>query len=80
MVPDDRLLVESDAPYLAPVPHRGKRNESAFVSLTLARLAGVRGQDAHDLGWQTLRNTKELFDLPDAVVAAVSTLSSRPHF
>ena len=80
MVPDDRLLVESDAPYLAPVPHRGKRNESAFVSLTLARLAVVRGQDANDLGWQTLRNTKELFDLPDAVVAAVSTLSSRPHF
>lgn len=70
LVPDDRLLVESDAPYLAPVPHRGKRNESAFVSLTLARLAAVRGQDVDVLGWQTLRNTKELFDLPDAVLAA----------
>ncbi len=69
LVPDDRLLVESDAPYLAPVPHRGKRNESAFVSLTLARLAAVRGQDVNALGWQTLRNTKALFGLPDIVVA-----------
>lgn len=79
LVPNDRLLVESDAPYLAPVPHRGKRNESAFVPLTLARLASVRGQDADELGWQTLRNTKELFDLPDAVVAAVPTASASTH-
>jgi TatD DNase family protein len=70
MVPGDRLLVESDAPYLAPVPHRGKRNESAFVTRTLARLAVVRGQEVDDLGWQTLRNTKMLFDLPDAVADA----------
>lgn len=69
LVPDNRLLVESDAPYLAPVPHRGKRNESAFVSLTLTRLAAVRGQDVNALGWQTLRNTKRLFDLPDDVLA-----------
>ena len=68
MVPDDRLLVESDAPYLAPVPHRGKRNESAFVGLTVARLATVRGQDAHTLGQLTLRNTHRLFNLPDAVL------------
>jgi len=80
MVPDDRLLVESDAPYLAPVPHRGKRNESAYVSLTLARLAVVRGRNADDLGWQTLRNTKTLFDLPDAVLATSSTTSSPAHF
>ncbi len=39
LVPDDRLLVETDAPYLAPVPHRGKRNEPSFVPLTIARLA-----------------------------------------
>ena len=39
LVPDDRLLVESDAPYLAPVPHRGKRNEPAWVALTVDRLA-----------------------------------------
>ncbi|WP_309670919.1 TatD family hydrolase [Gemmatimonas sp.] len=79
LVPSDRLLVESDAPYLAPVPHRGKRNESAFVPLTLARLATVRQQDVDALGWQTLRNTKELFDLPDAVVAAEPTATSLAH-
>ena len=39
LVPDDRLLVESDSPYLAPVPHRGKRNEPAWVSFTVARVA-----------------------------------------
>jgi TatD DNase family protein len=80
MVPGDRLLVESDAPYLAPVPHRGKRNESAFVTRTLARLAVVRGQDADALGWQTLRNTKMLFDLPDEVVAVPSGPPSAAPF
>ena len=42
-VPTDRLLVETDAPYLAPVPLRGKRNEPAFVAHTAAVLAGLRG-------------------------------------
>jgi TatD DNase family protein len=42
-VPLDRLLVETDAPYLAPVPHRGQRNEPAWVTETLATLAGVKG-------------------------------------
>ena len=50
LVPDDRLLVESDAPYLAPVPHRGKRNEPAWVSFTVARLAAARGVDAAAIG------------------------------
>jgi TatD DNase family protein len=62
-VPDDRLLVESDAPYLAPVPHRGKRNEPAYVSLTLARLATARGVTADALGTQTVGNAASLFDL-----------------
>jgi TatD DNase family protein len=48
--PADRVLVESDAPYLAPVPHRGKRNEPAWVSLTLARLAAARGVTSDILG------------------------------
>ena len=63
MVPDDRLLVESDSPYLAPVPHRGKRNEPAYVSLTLARVAAARGVTAESLGTHTVRNAASLFDL-----------------
>ncbi len=63
-IPADRLLVESDAPYLAPVPHRGKRNESAFVALTLARLAEARHTDPRALGRVTIENTCRLFALP----------------
>jgi TatD DNase family protein len=63
LVPDDRLLVESDAPYLAPVPQRGKRNESAWVSFTVARLAAARGVDAAELGTRTAENARLLFGL-----------------
>jgi len=62
-VPDDRILVESDSPYLAPVPHRGKRNEPAFVSLTLARLAEMRGVAAQALGDLVMANARRLFEL-----------------
>ena len=62
--PADRALVESDAPYLAPAPHRGKRNEPAWVSLTLARLAAARGVLAEDLGRITADNAARLFALP----------------
>ena len=63
LVPNDRLLVESDAPYLAPVPQRGKRNESAWVSFTVARLARARGVDARVVGEQTTENARRLFAL-----------------
>jgi TatD DNase family protein len=63
VVPDNRLLVESDAPYLAPVPHRGKRNEPAWVSVTAARLAAVRGGDPADIGALTANNARRLFGL-----------------
>lgn len=63
LVPDDRLLVESDAPYLAPVPHRGTRNEPAWVTLTLARVAHARGTDAAALGAVVTRNAARLFGL-----------------
>lgn len=63
LVPPDRLLVESDAPYLAPVPQRGRRNESSFVPLTLARLALVRGVDASALAAVTADNARRLFGL-----------------
>lgn len=61
LVPDERLLVESDAPYLAPVPRRGKRNEPAFVSHTLAHLAAVRGTSIGTLGRLTADNTTRFF-------------------
>ena len=63
VVPDDRLLVESDAPYLAPVPHRGKRNEPAWVSLTAARVATVRGSDPASVGTLTANNARRFFGL-----------------
>ena len=56
LVPDDRLLVESDAPYLAPVPFRGKRNEPAFIPLTLAHVARARGQDVDHVAAHTVAN------------------------
>ena len=63
VVPDDRLLVESDAPYLAPVPYRGKRNESAWVALTAARLAAARGVEPETIGRVTAANARRLFRL-----------------
>jgi TatD DNase family protein len=62
-VPRDRLLVETDSPYLAPVPVRGRRNEPAFVAHTLECLAGVRGEDAVELARQTSENARRLFRL-----------------
>jgi TatD DNase family protein len=63
LVPDDRLLVESDSPYLAPVPHRGKRNEPAFVTLTIERLAVVRETDPLFVADRTAENARRLFAL-----------------
>jgi TatD DNase family protein len=60
-VPDDRLLIETDAPYLAPVPHRGKRNEPAWVAETLAAIAGVRGVEASALASALGRNFESCF-------------------
>lgn len=63
LVPLDRLLVESDAPYLAPVPHRGKRNEPAWVSFTVARVAQARGMSTDALGDAAAENAVALFGL-----------------
>ena len=60
-VPADRLLVETDAPFLAPVPHRGKRNEPAWVAETLAELAAVRGEATDTLSAAIDRNFAALF-------------------
>jgi TatD DNase family protein len=55
-VPEDRLLVETDAPFLAPVPFRGKRNEPAWVTRTLGAIADVRGVTSETLGDAVQRN------------------------
>jgi TatD DNase family protein len=62
-IPDDRVLVESDAPYLAPVPFRGKRNEPVHVALTVLKLAATRGVIADVMGDVTVRNARRLFGL-----------------
>ncbi len=61
--PPDRILVETDAPYLAPVPHRGKRNEPAFVAATLEALAQVRGLGPASAAELTTANAFRLFNL-----------------
>ncbi|MBI4913179.1 MAG: TatD family hydrolase [Acidobacteria bacterium] len=58
--PDDRILVETDAPYLAPAPHRGKTNEPAFVRFTAEEMAKLRGQDLGRLSELTTKNLEAL--------------------
>jgi len=68
-IPVDRLLIETDAPYLAPVPHRGKRNEPAFVAHTAQHLAALRGMTPDALAAATTANFFRLFAkarMPDA--------------
>lgn len=60
-IPADRIMVETDCPYLTPVPHRGKRNEPAYVALTAACLAEVRGVPPEQIGEQTTANARRLF-------------------
>ncbi len=61
--PLDRLLVETDCPYLAPVPLRGKRNEPAYVTHTAAIVAALRGLSPDDFAAATTRNCRALFGL-----------------
>jgi TatD DNase family protein len=67
-VPAERILVETDSPYLAPIPHRGKRNEPAYAALVARRAAELRGEDPEAFAAATLRNVVHLYalDLPDA--------------
>ncbi len=62
-VPDDRLLIETDGPYLAPVPHRGQRNEPAFVAEVAASLAALRGAPLDTVARLTSANAARLFRL-----------------
>jgi len=65
-VPLDRIILETDAPYLAPVPHRGKRNEPAYVAVVAQHLAEARAIPLEDLARITTANARRLFRLPSA--------------
>jgi TatD DNase family protein len=67
LVPLERLHVETDSPFLAPVPYRGKGNEPAFVGVVGAFLAQLRGEDEETLRQATATNTQRLFKLSDAL-------------
>lgn len=63
-VPVDRMLIETDSPFLAPVPYRGKRNEPAYTVKVLEHIAALKGLSSQDLAKQTFNNTINLFKLP----------------
>jgi TatD DNase family protein len=70
-VPLDRMLIETDCPYLAPVPHRGNRNEPAFVKETARGLGELRGLSADAMGEQTSRNFYNFFKLAEMAESKV---------
>jgi TatD DNase family protein len=63
IVTSDRLLIETDCPFLAPMPNRGQRNEPAYVLHVAQKLADLRGEELNDLASQTTKNAYELFKL-----------------
>tara|TARA_Y100001968_G_scaffold201510_1_gene185034 strand:+ start:7225 stop:8010 length:786 start_codon:yes stop_codon:yes gene_type:complete len=63
-VPADRFLIETDCPFLAPVPYRGKRNEPANVQKVAEQVASLRGQEFSSIAIQSTANARRLFDLP----------------
>jgi TatD DNase family protein len=64
-VPLDRMFIETDSPFLAPVPYRGKRNEPAFVKETARQLGELRGLSTEEIGRQTSQNFYRFFSLPE---------------
>ena len=63
MVPLDRMLIETDSPYLAPIPYRGQRNEPAFVTEVARQIGELRGLPAEEIGSQTAQNFCKFFGL-----------------
>ena len=62
-IPLNRLLLETDAPFLAPIPHRGKRNEPSYIVHTAQKIAKLRGISFEEVSYQTSKNICELFNL-----------------
>lgn len=77
-LPLDAILVETDAPYLAPQDHRGQRNEPAYLEKTVARIAELRGQSPRQIGERTAANAAALFRLPPAVGPTATHQEERP--
>ena len=73
-VPLDRVLIETDCPYLAPVPYRGKRNEPAFVTATAQKLGELRNSSAEAIGLQTTHNFYNFFKLTEIAESKISAL------
>jgi TatD DNase family protein len=67
-VPKDRLMVETDSPYLAPVPYRGKKNEPSYLPETAKRVAELKGVPAEELALTAARNTARFFALEDVSI------------
>ncbi len=63
MVPLDRMLIETDSPYLAPIPHRGQRNEPAFVREVARQIGELRNSSPEEIGSQTAQNFYKFFGL-----------------
>lgn len=63
--PLDRLLLETDCPFLTPVPHRGKRNEPRYVKYVAEEIAGIKGMSATEVAERTTDNARRLFDLDE---------------
>ena len=68
-VPLDRCLIETDSPYLAPVPYRGKTNSPAYVPHVAAQVAALKGLDVQTVAQATSRNFERLFKLPQPETA-----------
>jgi TatD DNase family protein len=69
-VPLDRMLIETDSPFLAPVPYRGKRNEPAFVKEVARQIGELRGVPTEEIGAQTSHNFRNFFSLPESTMQA----------
>ena len=65
-VPLERIVLETDAPFMTPSPHRGERNEPAYVELVARRVAELRGVDVEEVAAATTRNAQQLFRLDEA--------------
>jgi len=64
-VPSDRYMLETDSPYLAPIPHRGKRNEPSFITHVAEAVAAIRGCSVEDVAKETTHNASTFFRLDE---------------